>query len=153
MSDTAFAMVVLIFLVIVLIFYVLYALSHMKALKALGYNKAWLVWIAPIGLYWALAEVAMDLDGTYDMEVLSFRIPGTVFKLWYLIAVAVSFIPAVGGILNLVLTIICAGTCYIKMYAKLDNKEERDVQALGYVSAFFPVIAVFKFLTGKYSAS
>lgn len=141
-----------IILSVALICYVLYSFSHMKALKALGYNKPWLAWFAPLGLYWALAAVSLDLDGEYNMEVLSFEIPGIVFKLWYLIAVAVSIIPLAGAILSIILTVICAGTCYIKIYAKLDERDESEVQVLGYLSALFPVIAVFKFLTGKYSA-
>lgn len=139
-------------LIIAVVCYVLYAFSHMKALKALGYNKPWLAWLAPLGLYWALADVALDLDGEYNMEILSFCIPGIVFKLWWLIAVAVSFIPVVGSILNLVLIVVCAGTCYIKIYAKLDGKDESEVRLLGYLSGLFPIIAVFKFLIGKYSA-
>lgn len=138
-----------IILSVALICYVLYSFSHMKALKALGYNKPWLAWFAPLGLYWALAAVSLDLDGEYNMEVLSFEIPGIVFKLWYLIAVAVSIIPLAGAILSIILTVICAGTCYIKIYAKLDERDESEVQVLGYLSALFPVIAVFKFLTGK----
>jgi hypothetical protein len=124
----------------------------MKALKALGYNKAWLAWFPPLGLYWALADVALDLDGEYDMEICSFCIPGLVFKLWWLIAIAVSFIPVAGTILNIVLIVICSGTCYRKIYAKLDGKDESEVRVLGYLSGLFPIIAAFKFLTGKYSA-
>ncbi len=138
-----------IILSVALICYVLYSFSHMKALKALGYNKPWLAWFAPLGLYWVLAAVSLDLDGEYNMEVLSFEVPGIVFKLWYLIAVAVSIIPLAGAILSIILTVICAGTCYIKIYAKLDQRDESEVQVLGYLSALFPVIAVFKFLTGK----
>jgi len=120
----------------------------MIALKALGYNKPWLVWFAPLGLYWALAAVTLDLEGVYDMEIFSFRISGLAFKLWYLIAVAVSFIPIAGTILSIALTVICAGTCYIKIYAKLDGRDESEVQALGYLSGLFPIIAVFKFFKG-----
>ena len=139
-------------LIILVVWYVLYSFSHMKALKALGYNKAWLSWFPPLGLYWALADVALDLDGEYDMEICSFCIPGLVFKLWWLIAIAVSFIPVAGTILNIVLIVICSGTCYRKIYAKLDGKDESEVRVLGYLSGLFPIIAAFKFLTGKYSA-
>ncbi|MDE6914371.1 MAG: hypothetical protein K2P35_11865 [Lachnospiraceae bacterium] len=139
-------------LIILVAWYVLYSFSHMKALKALGYNKAWLAWFPPLGLYWALADVALDLDGEYDMEICSFCIPGLVFKLWWLIAIAVSFIPVAGTILNIVLIVICSGTCYRKIYAKLDGKDESEVRVLGYLSGLFPIIAAFKFLTGKYSA-
>lgn len=137
-------------LIFAIVCYVLYAFSHMKALKALGYNKAWLAWLAPLGLYYALADVTLDLEGDYEMELLSFRIPGLAFKLWYLIAVVISFIPVAGSILNIALTTVCAGTCYIKIYAKLEERDESDVQVIGYLSGLFPIIAIFKFLTGKY---
>jgi len=140
-------------LIITVVYFILDVLSHIKALKALGYNKPWLAWFAPLGLYWALAEAALDIDGEYDMEVWSFRIPGTAFKLWYLIAVAVLFIPVVGTILRLIITIACAGTCYIKIYAKLDGKDESEVRLLGYLSGIIPIIPIFKFLIGKYRAN
>ena len=144
---------VILLLIILLVWYALYSLSHMKALKVLGYNKPWLAWLAPLGLYWALAAVALDLDGEYDMEIFSFRIPGIAFKLWYLIGLAISLIPVIGSILNIVFTVVCAGTCYIKIYAKLDEKDESEVRVIGYLSGLLPIIAVVKFLTGKYSAS
>lgn len=137
-------------LVIALVCYVLYALSHMKALKALGYDKPWMAWI-PLANYWALADAALDGEDSIQLFG-SLSIPAIAFKLWWLIAIVVSFVPAVGGFLNFILMIICLGTCYIKMYARLDGRDEKEVQALGYVSGFLPIIAVFKFLTGKYDA-
>lgn len=121
----------------------------MKALKAVGYDKAWMAWI-PLANMWALAEVALDGDESMTLFG-SLNIPAIAFKLWWVVGFVSSFIPMVGGFLNLVLTVICLGTCYIKMYAKLDGRDEKDVQALGYVSGFFPIIAVFKFLFGKYN--
>lgn len=44
-------------LVIGVVCWVLYGISHMKALKAVGYDKAWMAWI-PLANMWALAEVA-----------------------------------------------------------------------------------------------
>lgn len=137
-------------LIIAVVFYVLYAISHMKALKALGYDKPWMAWI-PFANYYALADAA--LNGGDSMQLFgSLSIPAMVFKLWWVISFVVSFIPGVGNILNLVLRIICLGTCYIKMYARLEHKDEKDVQAIGYVSGFLPIIALCKFLAGKYDA-
>ncbi|NDO47907.1 hypothetical protein FMM75_00260 [Lachnospiraceae bacterium MD335] len=136
-------------LVIGVVCWVLYGISHMKALKAVGYDKAWMAWI-PLANMWALAEVALDGDESMTLFG-SLNIPAIAFKLWWVVGFVSSFIPMVGGFLNLVLTVICLGTCYIKMYAKLDGRDEKDVQALGYVSGFFPIIAVFKFLFGKYN--
>ncbi len=139
----------IIVLIIVVVCWVLYGISHMKALKAVGYDKAWMAWI-PYANMWALAEVALDGDESMTLFG-SFNIPAIAFKLWWVIGLVLAFIPTVGSLLNLVLTVICLGTCYIKMYAKLYGRDEKDVQALGYVSGFFPIIAVFKFLFGKYN--
>ena len=122
-------------LVIGVVCWVLYGISHMKALKAVGYDKAWMAWI-PLANMWALAEVALDGDESMTLFG-SLNIPAIAFKLWWVVGFVSSFIPMVGGFLNLVLTVICLGTCYIKMYAKLDGRDEKDVQALVYVHVFF----------------
>ena len=40
---------------IVIAWYVVSSIAHMKALKALGYDKAWLAWI-PYGVFYACAD-------------------------------------------------------------------------------------------------
>ena len=47
-----------------ILYYVAFSWSHMKALKALGYDKAWLAWI-PFGVLFACS----------DATVLKFRQP------------------------------------------------------------------------------
>lgn len=145
-----FWVIILFVLVLVGVVCVLYGISHSKALKALGYARPWMVWI-PFANCWALAEVA--LDGEENIKLFdSFSVPATLFKLWWLIMYGVLLIPGVGEILSLALQVICLGTCYTKIYARLDGKTEAETQALGYVSGFFPIIAVFKFLMGRYNA-
>ena len=135
-------------LIFTAIFYVLYGVSHMKALKALGYDKPWMAWI-PLANYWALAEVVLDDEENVNL-LGSFNVSAKVFKLWWLIAYAIAFVPGVGSLLNLVLHVVCLGTCYIKIYARLDGRDEGEMQVLGYVSGFFPIVAVVKFLIGRY---
>ena len=50
-------MLMLVVLVIVLAIYVLFSYAHMKALKAMGYDKARLAWI-PYGCTFACADAA-----------------------------------------------------------------------------------------------
>lgn len=141
---------ILFVLVLMGILCVLYGISHSKALKALGYARPWMVWI-PFANYWAFAEVA--LDGEENINLFdSFSVPATLFKLWWLIMYGVSVVPGVGAILSTVMRVICLGTCYTKVYARLDGKTEEETQGLGYVSGFFPIIAIFKFLMGHYDA-
>lgn len=133
---------------IIAVFYVLYGISHMRALRALGYDRPWMAWI-PFANDWALAEVT--LNGAENINLFnSFDIPAMVFKLWWLIAIGVSYVPIVGMLLNLGLRVICLGTCYIKMYAKLDGTDEKEQQVIGYISGFFPIVAACKFLAGRY---
>ena len=63
----------IIVLIIVVVCWVLYGISHMKALKAVGYDKAWMAWI-PYANMWALAEVALDGDESMTLFG-SFNIP------------------------------------------------------------------------------
>ena len=133
---------------IIAVVYVLYGISHMRALRALGYDRPWMAWI-PFANNWALAEVT--LNGAENINFFnSFDVPAMVFKLWWLIAIGVSYVPIVGMLLNLALRVICLGTCYIKMYARLDGTTEKDQQVIGYVSGFFPIVASCKFLAGRY---
>ena len=123
----------------------------MKALKYLGdWDKAWMAWLPPLFSYYALADAALDGEGSMQLSD-SFDVPALAFKLWYPIALAVSFIPSVGFILNIIMHIVCLGICYTKIYARLEQRDERDVKTIGYVSGFLPIIAVYRFFTGKYN--
>ena len=132
--------VILLCLVVVVACYVLYAVSHMKALKALGYKNAWLAWI-PYGVFYACADAAAEGE-----------LPAMVFKLWWILPVALLFIPVNGtveNVITIVLNVVFLGCSYAKMYAKLEGKQESETQAIGCVSGLIPIIAVVKFLSYK----
>lgn len=139
------------FIVIVaIVAYVLYGISHMKALKALGYDKAWLAWI-PFGNYYAMAD---SVTGDNEESVTLFgsvNVPVMVYKLWWIGLFIAPFIPVVGNLLSLALMIVFAGNAYVKMYATLENKTETETQVVGYLSGFITIIAIVKFLAGKYN--
>lgn len=134
--------------IVAIVCYVLYGISHMKALKALGYDKAWLAWI-PYGNYFAMADAVIGDEESVNLFG-NVNVPAMVYKLWWLGAIVGSFIPAVGSLLVLVITIVFLGNTYGKMYAELEGKTLQETQAIGYVSGFISIIAVVKFLTGKY---
>ena len=142
--------VILLCLVVVVACYVLYAVSHMKALKALGYKNAWLAWI-PYGVWYACADAAAGYEDPVRLFD-SFEVPATVFKLWWILPVALLFIPVNGtveNVITIVLNVVFLGCSYAKMYAKLEGKQESETQAIGCVSGLIPIIAVVKFLSYK----
>lgn len=135
-------------IILVVAVYVLYAVSHMKALKALGYKNAWLAWI-PYGVWFACADAVCDEDSDKVTLFGSLELPAIIFKLWWIIPLALLFIPlnsTVENVINIALNVIFLGCTYAKMFARLDGKTEKDEQVLGCVSGWIQIIAVVKFL-------
>ncbi len=144
----ALGMYLIFMLAVVVAYYVVYALAHMKALNTLGYDKAWLAWI-PFVNYYAYAEETSDNQETVNLFG-TLSVPVVVYKFWWVGMIIIYFIPGVGAFLATVLRVVFLGTCYQKMYAKLECTSEQEQQAIGYISGFIPLVAVVKFLSGKY---
>ena len=137
--------------IVVIACYVIFSVSHMKALKAMGYDKAWLAWI-PYGVFYACADAAAEGEGEKVKLFGSLELPAMVFKLWWILPVALLFIPVNGtveNVITIILNVVFLGCSYAKMYAKLEGKQESETQAIGCVSGLIPIIAVVKFLSYK----
>ena len=116
-----------------IVYYVAFSWSHMKALKALGYDKAWLAWI-PFGVLFACSDA----------------VTGAVFKFWWIAQLALWVLSLSGPLatlINLALNITFYGCTYTKMYALLERKAEEETQVIGCVSGVIPLVAIVKFLT------
>ena len=151
--DTAAALAfvgayMVVVLVIVIACYVVFSLAHMKALKALGYDKPWMAWI-PFANYYAYADSVTKGQDSVTLFG-NVTIPVMVYKLWWIAGFVAPFIPVIGTLLSTVITVVFLGNCYVKMYARLENTPEQDQQVIGYLSGFLGIIAVVKFLAGKY---
>lgn len=135
--------------IIIIFLYVFMSLAHMKALKALGYDKAWIAWI-PYGSYYGLADAVCDNEEKVTLFG-KFEIPSILFKLWWILPIVLFFLPLGNAytLITRVIYIIFLGCTYAKMYARLDGKTEQETQVLGCVSGFIPLIAGCKFLAIK----
>ena len=147
----------LIFAVILLIVcYVLTSVAHMKALKAMGYDRAWMAWI-PFAQWYACADAA-TAGNQGDVKLFgSVSVPVSLYKFWWAIwlvfqIVGQFFLTGVFSLLSTVVQVVFLGNTYVKMYAQLDGTDESDQQVIGYISGFLAIIAVFKFLFGKYKS-
>ncbi len=138
-----------VFLVIGLVVYVLSSLAHMKALKALGYSKAWMAWIPFVRLY-AFADVAADNQESVH-KFGSISVPAVLYKFWWVVWIVLPFVPFIGSLASTVVLVVFLGNCYVKMYARLEGTTEQEQQVIGYLSGFLPIIAIVKFLAGKYN--
>ncbi len=136
--------VLVVLLAVIVVVYVLSALAIMRVLTILGYANPWMAWI-PFLNYFALANVTANAEG--NTKVLGFDVPNMVFNFWWVLQLIFNRIPNVGGLLATILQVICLGTCCINVYSRIENKPEKDVQVIGYVSGLIPIIAIVKFLT------
>lgn len=139
-------------LIILAVCYVLASLSHMKALKAMGYDKAWI----PFAQWYACADAATARRQD-DVKLFgSVSVPVSLYKFWWVLwlilqVVSQFFLGSILGLLSTVVQVIFLGNTYVKMYAALDGTDEKDQQVIGYISGFLSIIAVFKFLFGSYN--
>ncbi len=129
--------------------YILTSIAHMKALKALGYDNAWMAWI-PFAQQYALADVAAGNQETV-MLFGSLSVPAMLYKFWWVLWIVLMFIPIVGRLASWAVLVVFRGNCYVKIYARLDGTSEQEQQVLGYLSGCFAIIAIVKFLASNYS--
>lgn len=112
-----------------ILYYVAFSWSHMKALKALGYDKAWLAWI-PFGVLFACSD-AVTGDADQVRMFNSFEVPAAVFKFWWIAQLALWVLSLSGPLatlINLALNITFYGCTYAKMYALLERKAEEETR-------------------------
>ena len=73
-----------------------------------------------------------------------------VFRFWPILTLVVSRINGVGGILELLLTILCLGTSFTTVYSKFENRSPDEEKVLGYLSGWIPLIGVIKLTQYKH---
>ena len=129
--------------------WVFMSLAHMKALNALGYDKAWIAWI-PYVSYYGLADAVCESEEKVTLFG-KFEIPSILFKLWWILPLVLVFLPLGNAyaLITRVIYVIFLGCTYAKMYARLDGKTEQETQVFGCVSGFIPLIAACKFIAIK----
>ena len=130
-------------------YYIWQSLEFYWLFKMCSYSNAWMAWI-PILRYYALAEVTGDGMGQTRLYLINTDISTDVFRFWPILTLVVSRINGVGGILELLLTILCLGTSFTTVYSKFENRSSDEVKVLGYLSGWIPLIGVIKLTQYKH---
>jgi hypothetical protein len=108
-----------------------------------------MAWIPFVRLY-AFADVAADNQESVHMFG-SISVPAVLYKFWWVVWIVLPFVPFIGSLASTVVLVVFLGNCYVKMYARLEGTTEQEQQVIGYLSGFLPIIAIVKFLAGKYN--
>ncbi len=135
-------------LIALAIVYVLNSLVLMKVFKILDYEKPAYAWIPFYNAYILASEIS---DGLKNVHVLLVDIPVDVYKwLWLIVSVACStvsnFIPYVGPLLSIAISVIYYGDLYARVYALITGNKVEDETGLGIASAFIHLIYYIRVL-------
>ena len=137
----------LIMLLIALIVWLVSCMAHYKMFKMMNYQYPIAAWI-PYWRSYALADVVVGKEK--QIIVFGLKVPATLFKLYWLVSFALALvIPGIGSIISFILTSLCVGICYGRIYSVLEKEPIEDCLVLGIVSGFIRIIAVIKFLIIK----
>ncbi|MCD7738909.1 MAG: hypothetical protein LUH58_07720, partial [Lachnospiraceae bacterium] len=136
-------MAVLLLVALLVIVFILNGIGRTHVLKELGSGRAWLGWIPYAGQI-CLGLHVKDEEG--KIPVFGAKVNSTVVALWPVYVLICSYIPNVGSILGLVVSIILGGSVYAAVYAKMEEKDLSETRVLGYVTGWIGLVATVKFL-------
>lgn len=125
-------------------YWLLKAYSRYRILKFYDYRNPIFAWFPILSMY-ALSDVICEDQEKID--VCGIEIPSELFKMWVILNPALTFlIPYAGTILTFAIRIICKGRVFTRIYARCEEKNEKDTEIMGYLSGVFDIVGVFKCL-------
>lgn len=133
-----------------LAFYIWGSLEFYWLYQICGYRYAWMAWV-PILRYYALAEVTGDGNGQNRLYLFNCDISTDLFRFWPIVTLVISRIADIGGILELLLTILCLGSCFTTVYGNFEHRNPDDMKVIGYLSGWIPLIGIIKLTQYRHS--
>lgn len=140
-------------------YYIFTSAANAKALRLLGYDRAWFAWI-PYLRYYALASATRDNEkstGIFNR----WNIPTPLYELWFVFLLLIQMLDGSNGdifmvymsvpamILYFIVMAIFLGNSYAKIYARLTDKGQEECMTLGLWSGVLPIIAAIEFCAVK----
>ena len=122
--------------------FVMNGLVHEVIFRKLGSKRTFLAWL-PIANYYELAILTRDENN--QTKVFGQYIDIKLFRFWYVAMSAAMVIPVVGGIIGIVIQVVCLGTCYARAFAILEDRPVSEFTTTGYLCGAIPLIVIFKY--------
>ena len=147
---------IVVLLLISLALYLVDAFARYKYLKVRNYQNAWMGFI-PFANFYACVEA------TYGpcnyINLFGWRAPAALIKLWevavIVLSYVVSYIPYVGGILSLVLTVLNVAVCVQIFRDMLERLDDPQTLGFGILATIISIVGSIKLLatTGNFAAA
>lgn len=109
-------------LFVVLVGYLVSSAAIVRVLKLFGYERPVLGWI-PFARHYALGTVCIQKSGSLPCVTGSFVLSNALLQWGWAAVLAAYFIPAVGYVLGLVLSVLYFGTVYRFVYSRLFGED------------------------------
>lgn len=123
--------------------YVWSALVTMNMLKGMNYKYYWFAFIPFLNVYAMADVVPVSNDGkVYITRTIG--VSKDLFRLWWLLSLGLGFIPFIGSIASLVVSVICLYRIYTFLFAIYDYKSESDEVLMAILSIFIPFVYQIK---------
>ena len=136
--------IILTYLIILACYWILKAYSRYRVLKFYDYRNPFFAWFPILSMYALSDAICEDQE---KIDVCGIEIPDELFKMWVILNPALTFlIPYAGTILTFAIRIICKGRVFTRIYARCEEKTEKDTEIMGYLSGVFDIVGVFKCL-------
>lgn len=105
-----------------LIGYFVSSAAMVKVLKLFGYGRPVLGWV-PFARHYALGTVCIQKSGSLPCVIGTFALPNAFLQWGWAAVLSAYFIPAVGYVLGLVLSVLYFGTVYRFVYSRLFGED------------------------------
>lgn len=138
------------FLVVFVVSYLLQAFSIYYILKNMSYQNPFFAFIPFLNIY-ALSSIVPYYTDDKVYVTAEIGIKKELFRFWWLIAILLAMIPAVGWILSLIVRILCYTRIIQYVYAVFDKRREEEEIVLAVISSIFPIIFFIKCLIYMFS--
>lgn len=110
------------FLFFMLAGYLVSSAAMVKVLKLFGYERPVLGWV-PFARHYALGTVCIQKSGSLPCVIGTFILPNAFLQWGWAAVLAAYFIPAVGYVLGLILSVLYFGTVYRFVYSRLFGED------------------------------
>ena len=139
------------FLILILIaLYLVDAIARSKYLKVRNYTNAWMGFIPVANIY---ACVEATYGPVNYINLYGWRAPSVVLKLWtvitYALSFVVSYIPFVGSILSIALTVLNVAVLVQIFKDEMERLEEPQTTGFAVLANIISIIAGIKLLTAS----
>lgn len=130
--------------ILAVIMYIWGSLTWQRILRQVNYPTPYYAWIPFLNMY-TFADLVPDTNGKIKL-IDDFEVDKKIFRFWWLAVILFSFIPFIGGVCGLAISLLANIKIYSFVYSIYRGTSENDELGWSIASSFIPLIFYIKFI-------